>query len=328
MKNSKNLFYCLIIALSLASCSDDDEATPQVQELPEILVQTSVDVSIGSPVNVNIENGGGEYRVFSANPEIATVELKNHKLTINAISVGKTAVVVSDKNNHIKALGVAAYLYKKIVLKQEEKIIEEITINKRLGYSKESKIIISQGHGGYQVSSENEEVATVTVNDHELVVTGVSGGETTVKITDAYGLEAKLPVKIIDTTIAYTQEELAEIMANDEIRYFYNDKTYYINISDIFARFGITSKHTIEQGKNKYGYSHYSYQFLLIFPGNTSIGKKQESSIDFFLGGDFSGSEAIEFEIIKNDGTKIWAVYSFIEDDVLHYGYFCDNINP
>ncbi len=321
MKNSKNLFYCLIIALSLASCSDDDEATPQVQELPEILVQTSVDVSIGSPVNVNIENGGGEYRVFSANPEIATVELKDHTLTIDALSLGNTSIIISDKNNHYKALRVVAH-YDELVLQQEEKPIEKVILTKRLGYSKESKIIISQGNKGYQASSENEEVATVTVNDdHELVVTGVSGGETIVKITDAYGLEAKLPVKIIDTTIAYTQEELAEIMANDEIRYFYNGNnwgrrlSFYTHVIDV------------DKGINSYGFKVSSYYFLFYFPGDKTVGKKPNSNMKANVyGTSINFNKAIEFEIIKNDGTKIWAVYSFIEDDVLHYGYFCDNI--
>lgn len=39
-------------------------------------------------------------------------------------------------------------------------------------------------------------------------------------------------------------------------------------------------------------------------------------------------ADPIDFEIIKNDGEKIWAVYSFMKQERLHYGYFIQNINP
>lgn len=39
-------------------------------------------------------------------------------------------------------------------------------------------------------------------------------------------------------------------------------------------------------------------------------------------------ADAIDFEIIKNDGVKIWAIYSFVQDERLYYGYFIQNINP
>ena len=31
-------------------------------------------------------------------------------------------------------------------------------------------------------------------------------------------------------------------------------------------------------------------------------------------------------EIIKNNGSRIWGVFSFTKDAVLHRGYFCDSI--
>ena len=90
----------------------------------------------------------------------------------------------------------------------------------------------------------------------------------------------------------------------------------------------------IENNKNLYGleYSSAAYRTALnmwiSFEGDTSVGEK--------VGGSFTrtlpyyeeefGNEAADVEIIKNDGSKIWAVWSFIKNDKLFYGHFCLDI--
>ncbi|MDD3909598.1 MAG: hypothetical protein PHN86_06555, partial [Proteiniphilum sp.] len=82
-------------------------------------------------------------------------------------------------------------------------------------------------------------------------------------------------------------------------------------------------------GRNLYGWDYYNFYYLKIyFSGDKEVGKKENASLVYRYGSTSISADHIDFEIIKNDGNKIWAVYSFIRLEVLHYGYFIQNINP
>lgn len=313
----------MFIVLSFASCSSDDDSSNQkVKPSPKLsLEKSSIDVKIGTSATVNIKNGGGKYHVFSANPEIATAKLTGETLQLHALSLGETSMIISDKNNQYTTLNVKAF-YGKIVLEQNE-----IIIKKRLGNHTKKTIHILKGNPDYQAKSENEKVATVEIDKDQLIVTALTKGETSIEITDSRGLKLTIPVRITETTEAYPPEELDEIKADDTFRYFYNGE----NLDQILGRYIHYYKHIHDSTAGFYGFDmiSYSYYFKFHLTDDKSVGKKQGVQLyaKIYQGPQFNQPKDIEFEIIKNDGTKFWAVYSFIEQGVLNYGYFCDSIN-
>lgn len=81
---------------------------------------------------------------------------------------------------------------------------------------------------------------------------------------------------------------------------------------------------------NMYGFDYYGYMYFKVwFVGDKTAGKKSSAKIQAKMtwGDNASSSDTLTFEIIKNDGTFIWAVYSFIQDNKLYYGNFCQKIS-
>ncbi|WP_421918779.1 hypothetical protein [Marinifilum sp.] len=318
MKNEIYKILLMFIACTfvLASCSDDDDVELlQEEEMPKIeLEQESIEIEVGTTSSVSIKDGAGEYSAFSANPDIATVTLENNEIKINTHSLGQTSIIISDNNSQYNEVSVTSF-YSQILLEEED-----ITIKKRLGHTGVGRIRIAQGNEGYQVSSESENIS-VSIDNDVIVITAFAEGEAIIKLTDSYGLELSFTVTISDTTIPYNQEQLDEIMANDQNRYYYNEtsigRTYY------------TQHNSFEDGVNLIGqdYRGYRYYFLVYFPGDKSVGKKEGTTINAKI---FRPrvifNEEVEFEIIKNDGTKIWAIYSFVMNNKLVYGHFCQLI--
>lgn len=82
---------------------------------------------------------------------------------------------------------------------------------------------------------------------------------------------------------------------------------------------------------NKYGWSVWSEYLTIWFSGDKTVGKKEKALLSQFTYEDYTTQfteEPAILEIIKNNGTKIWAVYSVLKADKLSYGYFCAKINP
>ena len=81
-----------------------------------------------------------------------------------------------------------------------------------------------------------------------------------------------------------------------------------------------------------YRWEYYMYNFKITFDGDNSVGTKQNAVLNCYS---YSQStrkyinytnKAITLKVIKNDGTKIWAIYTFMDNGVGKYGYFCDKI--
>lgn len=309
----------LIIALPLGftACDDDDDENvlPPVADVPELIIdKISIDIEIDKIGEVKISQGGGEYHAFSSNPDVVSVELENNILKLNALSRGRTSVIISDKNSQYKELNVVAF-YNVLAVKTAEIIVEM-----PLGHPKTMRIPITKGNGDYKVSIESEIVSAKIENDSEIVVVATKEGKATIILTDSYGLQLEIPVTISTTTIPYNATELEAIKADETKRYEFNannvDRSYY------------TYMNTKEGDLNLYGWDYYGYMyFKLYFGGDKSEGMKANAKIVSKLSwGSSEINEAIEFEIIKNDGTKIWAVYSFVKDEKLNFGHFCQDI--
>lgn len=322
MKLRNKLLYLLAIVLPMGftACGDDDDdgdidiqPTEEITEL--ILDKASIDVEINKTGDAKITQGSGEYRAFSSNTDIVSVELTDNVLKLSALSRGEVSVIISDKKSQYKELNVEAF-YNELTVETTE-----INVEMRLGNSKTTRIPITKGNSGYELNLESEIASATIENDDEIVLVAEKEGEATIKLTDSYGLTLDIPVTINTTTIPYNDEELEAIMANDAIRYEFNDG----NLDKDWLNY----VNTTEEGLNVYGWDYLGKCFKLYFGGDKTVGEKTDAKIVYKLSWvDVKATESIKFKIIKNDGTKIWAIYSFVKDERLNFGHICQNIEP
>lgn len=324
MKTRYNIFTGIALLifplLALFSC-DDKEDVPAIKEEPSELVigQEKVDVVVGTQAELEIMEGNNDYRAFSLNEEVATVTLTGSKLVIDAVERGNTTIIVSDASGQYRSMDVTSY-YESIVVKDGM-----VDFRLPLGTTKTKHVQVLQGNGGYLVESSDPEIVSVQVSGEVLLLTASQEGNVDITVTDARDVTATIPVNVTSTTEPYDDDELEEIMALNTRRYIFED-----NFVDSDATgTGPVMLQGMENGRNLYGWDYYGFYYLRIyFAGDKSVGKKENASLTFNYWPTSISSDEVDFEIIKNDGEKIWAIYSFVQDERLYYGYFIQNINP
>ena len=63
------------------------------------------------------------------------------------------------------------------------------------------------------------------------------------------------------------------------------------------------------------------------FKGDLSVGTKTEGSFSNKDWYDTTAYEGVTYEILKNDGSRVWGIVHLAEENYLHVGYFCTSIN-
>lgn len=316
----KTLLGILLLAVPafmLLSCGDDEDI-PSVTEPSDLVIEKEqVMIVVGDKAELEIVKGNNDYKAFSLNDEIATVGISGNKLVIDAVEKGRTSVIVSDGSGQYRSLNIVSYYE---TLKVEHEVVNLML---PLGTTKTKSIGILQGNGNYRAESSDPEIVSVKISGELLLLTGKKEGEVSVTLTDALDITTTIQVKVTSTTEPYDESELEAIMKKETLCYVFDDSvvenatTYY------------TLLNGIDNGRNLYGWDYYNYYYLKIyFSGDKEEGKKENASLVYRYSSTSISADPIDFEIIKNDGEKIWAVYSFVEQERLHYGYFIQNINP
>ncbi len=305
----------LSLFLGLVACSDDENGQAvQFPELPEsqplVLDVNSTEVLVDGTTNVKITKGAGEYKVVSLNPEIATVSMQDGGLTIAGVKRGKTAVLITDAANQYKSLEVVSK-YGAIQLE-----MDPVVVGKKLGHNNTAKIDIVKGNGNYTCASATD-LFDARIEGEQLVIVAKAEGTANVTLTDETGLTLEVPVTIENTTVPYSGKELAAIMDNSETRYYFDGRSsvYYV-----------THYNLVDGAYNVRGYKWSSNVTLkLFYSGDHSVGKKEGSLITNYVRYSTSNVEnhTVDFEIVKNDGKTVWAVFSYVENGKLYYGFLC-----
>ncbi len=316
----KTLLGILLLAVPafmLLSCGDNEDI-PSVTEPSDLVIEKEqVMIVVDDKAELEIVKGNNDYKAFSLNDEIATVGISGNKLVINAVEKGRTSVIVSDGSGQYRSLNIVSY-YETLKVEQEV-----VNLMLPLGTTKTKSIGILQGNGNYRAESSDPEIVSVQISGELLLLTGRKEGEVSVTLTDALDITTTIQVKVTSTTEPYDESELEAIMKKETLCYVFdnsvveNATTYY------------TLLNGIDNGRNLYGWDYYNYYYLKIyFSGDKEEGKKENASLVYRYSSTSISADPIDFEIIKNDGKKIWAVYSFMKQERLHYGYFIQNINP
>lgn len=314
------IFTFYIIALILSSCNENDENNDmlEMKNTPELrFSEDLISVIVGQEVNFEITQGGDEYNVFSLDPDIASAEIENNEVVISGKSSGNTFVIVSDQSGQYKKNPITAY-YDKLILDQE--ILDvEIAIGKPISVT----VKVIQGNGTYSAMSDKDDILSTRISGEDIIITALKEGDANVTVKDIMGVEAMFQVHISVSTNPYTEQELNEIKSNAMERYEFEsnkvEKSRYYPFT-----------YVIENDMNKYGWSTSWGDHLTIwFSGDKSVGKKEVAKLSQLTYGCTTFNNVpVNFEVIKNNGTKFWAVYSLIQDDKLYYGYLCSKINP
>lgn len=310
MKNKYlNLLWILVasLTLSFASCSSEDDPITDDKTSELVISDTNVRVLVGETSTLEITQGGGEYKAFSLNEDIATVEITNNKLAIDTYTNGRTSIVISDKNSNYKTVEVVSY-YGEILLEESN-----VVMKMRIGNQGTKRIKVLGGNGGYVATSEDSDIASVSVDGDYIIVTGKTEGEVKIHIVDQLDVETDFSVTIETTSKAYEGEELEEILQDTKNRFYFDGEVEY-SYGSPYA--------TVENGYNVYGWDYYGFYYQKVyFKGDKTVGVKEDAKYSQAYGTTYR-DVPIDFEIVKNDGTMFWAIFSFIQNEKLHYGYF------
>ena len=300
---------------------------PGGEEAPEfVLGQESIKVKIGSEnkATVDVKQGGGEYNAFILDARIAKTEIVDGVIKVEGLANGQTFLMVSDKYSRYRKLPVSVYTTDKLQLSHET--FDLITL---LGYSKTLKANVVLGNGGYEVMSDNPAVS-VSVNEAgEISMKATSKKEdftANITVTDCTGLTANIVVTVKASLEPFTTEELEAIKADNSRRYYYRGR----RTDDYDVEYVNT---TIDDGKIRYGWNLWgSYYHYMDFMGDKTEGVKEGAtfSVSSWIVSDKYSGQAVTLKIIKNDGTNLWGVFSFVDEEreILCSGYFCDTVDP
>lgn len=302
-----------------------------VMELDKTEVDIESVLNVSAYATVNITKGNGGYKAVSDNPKVTVDVSESGTIAIMGkpedIETPITAIVtVTDVLGITSDLNVCISAHRTDMLKLDETRIEaEGTIGKPFSVI----INVVDGNGGYKVTSDNQNI-TVSVSILGVVkVTGELKSADTdlianITVTDILNLKATCEVRIIPTDNPYTEEEIQAIVGNNTRRYYLDDK------DQITSGWKVNFKNVQQNGQVTYGWEYYNYHFLLTFSGDKNVGKKSESSFScynyYYPNFITYENEPVTLEIIKNNGSRIWGIFSFTKNGVLHRGYFCDSI--
>ena len=316
---TRYFFLSVVSALALtatftACSSDDDDPTPEVVESKTITVDTdTLKMDVAATSTFNITDGGGDYKVFSENPEVATASVENNTVSVTSLRKGKTGVVISDAQGNYKRVVVQS-MYMTMGFDKEA-----VTIGIKLGHTDgRATVTVTAGNGGYTAAVADENIATARVSGDKIVLTAKAKGTTTLTVTDMMGLTKTVPVTVESSSIPYTDEEKQEIVNTLTDNTMVWDDPQDMSWGD----------YSIEKDgdNNVVTWAYYTYYYLKFNVGaDLTVGTKTNCTVEAKMdwGSDGTTYDNVTVEILKNDGSRIWGIAYVIKDNYLHYGYFC-----
>lgn len=313
------------MTMGMTACGDDNDEVydpglnvPAAEERTAIATdaQEEVKVGVGETATINITDGNGSYKVVAENPELVTAELSGNTITLTGVEKGIAGVMISDAKGNYKHVTVKCMYFSMSLDKNE------VSVGMKLGHTDGvAKVTVTGGNGNYTAVAANEDVAVASVNGDVITIRGKKSGETTVTITDMMGLTQTVKVKVETTTIPFTEDEKAEILALTDNKMVFNGReALYVQYGGVYS---VEEADGIVTMESYYSWYH-DYGFVMKFKGDLSVGKKTGGT--FNDNNRYQGQLAldnVDYEILKNDGTRVWGICSAIKDDYLYTGYFC-----
>lgn len=323
MKYIYSLFLIATLSLGMVACQADEDIVFSATELA-VEGGENLDVEIRTEISVNISQGGGDYEAFSLNKEVVDVKLEGTQLLISGKKIGKSSIVITDSNNKNIRINVTVFAPAIRVDKSSVEILYPY------GDVASSVVNILEGNGKYNISINNEDIGVELQETMIRITTKTQEQEEgVITVSDGRGLVVEIPVKTESTRIPYANKEEREaIMADGELRFIF----YVSNKKN-----DDLSSYDILNSGSLYGWDDWDHLKLQLNENDVSVGMKENVTIDCNVGDWDAGRVRLKkqvldyFEIIKNDGVHIWAVYGIVcnvkNTERLVYGHFCQKIN-
>ena len=163
------------------------------------LDKKEVTLKKGERSTVTIQAGEGQYTATSQDANIASATISNSIITIEAIKKGETTITVTDSKS------------------SQTETIKVIVVGTPLTLSKESVTLkkeateyvnITSGNNNYSVNSNNNGIATATLEGNKVKITAVEAGETTITVTD--NGESPAQTKTIAVTVNGNESKIID----------------------------------------------------------------------------------------------------------------------
>lgn len=207
-KNIINLAGALLSsAILMFGCSED---LPSYSDLKLDKTEVFIQADGENPTaTVNIIEGNGNYSVTVADENVATATLNGDQITLNGVANGSTTVTIMDWSKHSAVIKVNVKEDFELTLDKAELVMTKATNPTEL-------VGIVSGNGGYQVESNNSEVAIGELtSDGKVKVIAVDNGSATITVTDADGRKASINVTVCDQLVL--EEVASKIIINETL---------------------------------------------------------------------------------------------------------------
>ena len=241
MKNLRFLTLGLaLIALLFTACKKDDNNGGEQAPQRLTLEKSAVTVKLTESAIVRITSGNGDYKVESADKNIATAAIEQNNVKITAIAEGQTTLTVSDAKGQKAAIAVTV---ESNIDPSERLSVENQALTLVNGEDKVNRILNAKDKGA-RLSFTITPAGSVTVTVEERIVAGNPEGENlrikalnvgTAQVivkdnTDSQTTTFKVIVSAAELTVAKTDVEV-EAEATTEIRINTGNPDYTVTSS-------------------------------------------------------------------------------------------------
>ncbi|HBG42827.1 MAG TPA: hypothetical protein DDZ96_00715 [Porphyromonadaceae bacterium] len=170
MKKLSYLLSVMLVCLFVASCDKEDDKKNLT------LNPSSVEVEIAKTVDVAVSGGTSPYTVTPTDKTTAELTVSGSKISVKGVKAGKATFTVKDKDNNSATLSVT--VKDAAVLKFTPAKVEKLEEGKTV------EVTVAGGEAPYAAEPKDKTVATATVTDAKITVTGVKAGTTEITVTD------------------------------------------------------------------------------------------------------------------------------------------------
>ena len=262
MKNLRFLTLGLaLIALLFTACKKDDNNGGEQAPQRLTLEKSAVTVKLTESAIVRITSGNGDYKVESADKNIATAAIEQNNVKITAIAEGQTTLTVSDAKGQKAAIAVTV---ESNIDPSERLSVEKQTLTLVNGEEEVNRILNAEHNGNMNLSFTITPAGSVSITVETRIVNGNPDGKNlrvkalnvgTAQIaikdnTNNQTTSFKVTVTAAELTIAKTAAEI-EAEATTEIRINTGNPNYTITSSaDNIATAEVKEKTEKVAGKN------------------------------------------------------------------------------
>ncbi|CEN35115.1 SUMF1/EgtB/PvdO family nonheme iron enzyme [Capnocytophaga cynodegmi] len=164
----------LMVMITATNCSKKDEVAYDDLKLS---IKNDVSVKVGESASFKIDAGSGEYEVVSSDNSVVTASISNSNVTLKGIAAGEATITVLDKKTNQRSSVKVSISKGLLNLELDAKEVSLLV-------GQEGVVNISSGNGKYEVVVADQSIATATLSQTTITISGVAVGTTTTTIKD------------------------------------------------------------------------------------------------------------------------------------------------